>query len=304
MRGRRAGVVAALAVVAAAALTAGCGGGGSHALAFDPVAAAATKTQNAGAARIRFSTAFSSSRLQGRLLRISGTGAIDGTTGELSFDMGSMLKQLGLPSGVASSAKMQQLMHSSIKEIFLKEGGDFVIYMRLGFLASQIPGGKQWLKLDLSKVGKSAGVDFNQLLSGSEVQPTDLLAMLKTEGAEIRKVGPATVDGAATTQYHVTVDVAKALKSRGLSSPMLAGIASQIPNVPEDVWIGKDGLVHRIRLALGMALQGKSMHLAMQMDLYDYGAHVTVAAPPASQVFDATQLAQSGIGTAFGSFRS
>jgi hypothetical protein len=36
----------------------------------------------------------------------------------------------------------------------------------------------------------------------------------------------------------------------------------------------------------------------MQMDLYDYGAHVTIAAPPASQVFDATQLAQSGIGNA------
>jgi hypothetical protein len=242
--------------------------------------------------------AFSSSQLQGKLLRISGTGAIDGTTGEISFDMGSMFKQLGLPSGVASSAKMQQLMHSSIKEVFLKEDGDFVIYMRLGFLAAQIPGGKQWMKLDLSKLGKSAGVDFNQLLSGSELQPTDLLAMLKTEGAKIRKVGPATVDGAATTQFHVTIDVAKALKSRGLSSPMLAGMASRLPNVPEDVWIGKDGLVHRIKLALGVPVEGKSMHMAMQMDLYDYGAHVTIAAPPASQVFDATQLAQSGIGNA------
>jgi hypothetical protein len=34
----------------------------------------------------------------------------------------------------------------------------------------------------------------------------------------------------------------------------------------------------------------------MTMDLYDYGAHVTIAAPPSSAVFDATQFAQSGLG--------
>jgi len=37
----------------------------------------------------------------------------------------------------------------------------------------------------------------------------------------------------------------------------------------------------------------------MTMDISDYGAHVTIAAPPSSDVFDATQLAQSGLGNAF-----
>jgi hypothetical protein len=37
----------------------------------------------------------------------------------------------------------------------------------------------------------------------------------------------------------------------------------------------------------------------MAMDLYDYGAHITIAAPPSSDVFDATQLAQQGLGNAF-----
>jgi hypothetical protein len=31
------------------------------------------------------------------------------------------------------------------------------------------------------------------------------------------------------------------------------------------------------------------------MDLYDYGAHVDIAAPSSSQVFDATMLAQQGL---------
>lgn len=35
----------------------------------------------------------------------------------------------------------------------------------------------------------------------------------------------------------------------------------------------------------------------MTMDLYDYGAQVTIAAPPSDSVFDATALAQQGIDT-------
>src|SRR5262249_47804214 len=67
-RGRWAGIVAALAIAAVAAVTAGCGGGGS-ALGLDPVAAAATKTQQAGAARVRFALSVSGPRTQGKTVR-------------------------------------------------------------------------------------------------------------------------------------------------------------------------------------------------------------------------------------------
>jgi hypothetical protein len=299
LRGRKAGIATALAIAATAAVTAGCGGGGKSALAFDPVSAAATKTQHAGAARIRFSLVFSVPQLHGKMLRMSGTGAIDGASGEMTIRMGSIFKQAGLSAGALPGTTMQQLMHSSLREIFLKENGDFVIYLNLGALSSQIPGGKQWVKLDFSKLGSSQGLDFNQLLSGSQLQPTDLLSMLKTEGATVRKVDPAKIDGAAATHYHVTVDMATALKARGVTSPMLAGVAAAMPTVPEDVWIGKDGLVHRIKLSFGLEQRGRQVRMAIAMDLYDYGAHITIAAPPSSDVFDATQLAQQGLGNAF-----
>ena len=68
--------------------------------------------------------------------------------------------------------------------------------------------------------------------------------------------------------------------------------ASTLPaSIPADVWIGKDGLVRQVRLALGVA-QG---HMAMKMNLYDYGTNASIAAPPSSDVFDATQLAQTGM---------
>jgi hypothetical protein len=299
LRGRRAAIAAAFAVAAAAAVTAGCGGGStSSALRLDPVAAAATKTQNAGAARIRFALAVGSSQLQGKTLRLRGAGAIDRTSAEMTFGLGALLRQAGIPAGAMPNATRAQLMHGKMKEVSLEQNGDYVIYLRLGFLSSQLPGGEHWIKLDVSKLGKSAGLDLGQLMSGSQLQPSDLLGMLRGEGAKITKVGAATIDGTATTHYRVTIDVAKALQSKGLTSPLLGGMAAQMPKLPEDVWIGKNGLVRRVQISYGFARAGKRVHVGMTMDLFDYGAHISIAAPPSSDVFDATQFAQQGLGNA------
>ena len=292
LRGRSAAVAAALAIAAAA--TAGCGGGStSSALSLDPVAAAATRTQDAGAARIRFAMVISAPQL-GKTLRMRGTGAIDGTSAELSFKLGSMLGQMGLPSSMGGLA---QLKNTSIKEVALEQNGDYVIYMQLGFLSSQLPGGKQWIKLDVSKLGKAAGLDLGKLMSGTQFQPSDLLGMLTSEGAKVQKLGPATVDGVATTHYRVTIDLAKVLQSKGLTSPLLNGITAQMKTATSEVWIGKDGLVRRVRVSYNVAQGPTPMRMAMTMSLYDYGAHLSIAAPPSSQVFDATSFAQQGLGS-------
>jgi len=283
LRRRRAGIAAALAIAATAVVAAGCGGGStSSALQLDPVAAAATKTQNAGAAHVRMSMAMSA---MGQKLGMHGTGAIDGKSAELSFKFGSM-----------GGSMPPQLKNATIKEIALEENGDYVVYMQMPTLASQLPSGKTWMKLDLSKFGKAEGIDTSQLMSGSQLQPAELLSMLKAEGADVQKVGPATIDGAATTQYRVKIDMAKALQSKGLgSNPMLKAFAGKMKTATENVWVdAKSNLVRRIQFAYG--LHGL-MRMAMTMDLSDYGTHVTIAAPPSSQVFDMTQLAQQGLGS-------
>jgi hypothetical protein len=287
LRGHRAALAAALAVAVAAAVSAGCGGGStSSALSLDPVAAAATKTQDAGAARIRFAMVISAPQL-GKTLRMRGTGAIDGTSAQMTFRLG----QMGLPSSMGGLA---QLETTSIKEVALEEDGDYVIYMQLGFLSSQLPGGKQWIKLDVSKLGKAAGLDVGKLLSGTQFQPSDLFGMLTSEGAKVHKLAPATIDGVATTHYRVTIDLAKMLQSKGLTSPLLSGITAQMKTATAEVWIGKDGLFRRIRVSYSVHGTGR---MAMKMSLYDYGAHVSIAAPPRSQVFDATSFAQQGLGS-------
>jgi len=293
LRGRSAAIAAALAI-AVTAVTAGCGGGStSGALSLDPVASAATKTQDAGAARIRFAMVISAPQLA-KTLRMRGTGAIDGTSAQMSFKLGSMLGQMGLPSSMGSLA---QLQHTTIKEIALEQNGDFVIYMQLGFLSSQLPGGKQWIKLDVSKLGKAAGLDLGKLMSGTQFQPSDLLGMLTSEGAKIQELGAATVDGVATTHYRVTIDLAKALQSKGLTSPLLNGVTAQMKTATSEVWIGKDALVRRVKIAYNVPHGARAMRMAMTMSLYDYGAHLSIAPPPSSQVFDATMFAQQGLGS-------
>ena len=281
-----------MAIAAAAAVTAGCGGGNTNQLSLDPVAAAVTKTQDAGAARVRFDLALSTPQLHGKTLRIRGAGAIDGSSAELTFGVGSIFRVTGVPPGLSATTTMAQLTHARMTVILLEQHGDYVLYLRLGLLASQLPGGKRWIELDLSRLGKAAGLDLGKLVAGTQLQPSDLLSMLKAEGAQIRTLGSAMVDGSATTHYRATIDATKALQAKGLTTPLLSGLAAQLGTIPEDVWIGnKDDLVRRVSLSYGLA----QTHVAMRMDLHDYGAHVTIAAPPAIDVFDATQLAQQGL---------
>jgi hypothetical protein len=292
LRGRRATIAAGFAV---AAVAAGCGGGtssnSSSALKLDPVSAAATKTQNAGPVRIRFTMGIGGSQLGSKAVRMRGTGAVDGHSAELSFGLASLFGAIGLPPG-SKNATPAQLQHAKIKEIVLRQNGDYVIYMQIPFLSSQIPGGKAWMKLDLSKLGKVHGVDMSKLFSGSQFEPTDTLSMLEAEGAGVQKVGPATIGGVATTKYRAKIDVAKALQAKGLTSPMFKGMAGKMKTITAYAWVDDGGLVRRVQVAYG--IPGMA-HLAMTMNYYDYGAHVTIAAPPSSQVFDMTQLAQQGL---------
>lgn len=275
-RGRWAGIAAVFAVTGVVAVSAGCGGG-SSALTLDPVAAAATKTQQAGSARIRLGIAFRGPL--GRNVRLRGTGAVDGTSGELAIGVDSLLQ------------------HTTLREIFLQQHGDQVVFVRLGLLASRLPGGKHWLELDLSKLGRGAGLDLGSLMSGSRLSPADLLTMLKAEGSKVQDLGAASIDGVATTHYRITIDLAKALQATGSTSPLLTRVAGKLQTVPVDVWIGKDGLLHRVGVSLDSSR--RPFRLGLTMDIYDYGAQVTIAAPPSSDVFDVTQLAQRRVGRLF-----
>lgn len=275
----------ALALVASSAVLAGCGVSAT----LDPVASAATKSENAGAADMTFSATISTPSLAGgKTVTMKGSGIVAAGQSELTLDMSQLLQQAGAPAGTDATAK----------EIFLDEGGDYVLYMQMGLLG-QLPGGKHWLKIDLSKVGQKLGVDFSKLVGGQAAQdPAQMLSMLRATSGKVDDLGTETIDGTTTTHYRATVDLAKAAKLKGVSSQALQKLTGNgAPStIPEDVWVGSDGLVRQLRISFATTTDGVPLHLAMTMDLSNYGTAATITAPPSTDVFDMSDLAARGIG--------
>ena len=96
--------------------------------------------------------------------------------------------------------------------ITTKQDGKPVLYVHA---PSLIPGGKAWMKVDveqamaaLGSAGKAQG-----LLGATGQSPADALKLLEQVGS-VTEVGTETIDGAETTHYHATVDVAEALAER------------------------------------------------------------------------------------------
>jgi hypothetical protein len=275
-----------LAAVSASGVLAGCG---AVSATLDPVASAATKSREAGSADMTFTATVSSPSLPGGTsFTLNGSGVVGPGQAELTFDMAQLMQQAGAPPGI----------DTTFKEIFVDEGGDYVLYMRMGLL-DPLLGGRHWLKVDASKVGKKLGVDLDKLAGGQTTQdPSQLLALLRATSGKVDDLGAETIDGTPTTHYRATVDLAKAAEVDGVSGQTLQQLkqAGVPATIPEDVWIGSDGLIRQFRTSYDMTSGGVPLSMTMTIGLSNYGTAETVTAPPAADVYDASELVLRGLG--------
>src|SRR3954452_14221398 len=116
MHRRWSGLVLALVLVCAAAVLSGCGVERT----FDPVAAAATKTENAGGAKLAMTIGVTA---DGHSLSFSANGVFDKDQGDLTIDLSDALAAAGL-SGSDGSVELR----------YLQEDGDSVAYLNMPFL--------------------------------------------------------------------------------------------------------------------------------------------------------------------------
>jgi len=246
----------------------------------DPVASAATKTEQAGGVKMAMTV---NTSVAGHSFAITASGAFDQGQGNLTMDLSSLLGSVGLPAGAGSNINM----------IFVKENGDPVLYAQFPFLSSRLPGGKSWIRVDLGTIGQKLGVDIGQLLGQAAQNPAQALDMLRASG-NVEQVGSATIDGIATTEYKGTVDLSKAAKLSGVPDSVIQRLidAGAPTSLPVDVWIGNgDGFVRRIDLNESATKDGQTVAADVTVDLSDYGTSVSVSAPPADQVIDLSDLA-------------
>jgi hypothetical protein len=265
---------ALLALVATAAVLAGCGAQSV----LDPVAAAATKSQSAGGARISMRLTVDAPVVGSTV--VTADGAFDQQQGQLTLDLSDLLAKL--PTQLSAG-------DGQIKTIYTNENGDPILYVGASFLANALAGGKQWVRIDLAHAASSAGIDLSQILGQAGGNPADVLAMLRASG-EVTTVGPDTVDGTAVTHYHATIDLEKALTQKGIPHDAVQRLLdSGAPTtLPVDVWIGDDdGLVRQVETSYSATTSGGTATASLSLKLSDWGTPVSVEAPPADQVFEA-----------------
>jgi hypothetical protein len=176
-----------------------------------------------------------------------------------------------------------------------------VIYMQSPLFSAALHG-KQWMKLDMAKIERAHGVNLNALTSTSSSDPTQMLQTLENESDSLQSLGTATVRGVQTVHYHAVIDLDKAARNapaalRAAVQKSDARLVAMLGThrMPMDVWIGSDHLVRRLayHMAIPITSTGQTMSMAIQLDMYDFGAPVHVTAPPAGQVAELPAAAMS-----------
>jgi len=168
-----------------------------------------------------------------------------------------------------------------------------VMYMSGSELSRLLPGGKSWVRVDLSQAAGNLGLDMSGL-TGSQTDPRTSFAQLRQAG-NVVKMGPQTIRGVPTTRYNVLVDLRKGLdKLDGPSRETMEQLVNRLEAggsryVPADAWIDSEGYLRRVRLAIPGYL-GAGSSFSLTIDMYGFGGPVSVAVPDAAQVADLTGM--------------
>lgn len=290
-------------VLAAAAVAAGCGGGQGGGNAALPVLTDLTPVANATgrADSARFEMRFEMSLpALGAPFAFSATGEYDTPANQarLTMDMSSFAEFL---NGFASSfgGSSPELGDASLWKLDMLLDGD-VAYMRAPFMTSELPRGKEWVSIDLTKAAQAGGFDLGELQSfakGSD--PRETLDYLRSVAGKLTHLGTEDVRGVETAHYFAIVDVQKALArvARATDEPglldQLRSFGGAIQNIPVDVWVDADNLVRRMTMELSFVGPGGEQDRfegVIDLELFDYGTAVDVQPPPAADVVDALSL--------------
>jgi hypothetical protein len=261
--------LAALAAVVTLLLAAaGCGsndksadtGGGSEA---NPIAQAAADTTRSGSVKVDFG-------ISGKGIEGGGRGVFDtSTTGSGRLAM--TVENNGQATTVDS------LAHGS------------TLYLRSPVFQQVLPAGKEWVRVDLAQLARQHGIDLGSLVD-SNPTPNAALAYLRGSTGKVEEVGEEKVRGEQTTHYRSTIDLEQAARSaKGATRRSIRRVidVAGVSQLPVDVWVGDDGFVHKVRYTQHAS---KNQAAKISMELYDFGAPVTITPPPATTVIDFAQL--------------
>lgn len=283
------------ALVAVCALGAGALSGCGAANVVDPVARAATVSNQASGLKMHLVLRLSTPALA-TPIAATGSGTFDQTDRSGSFnlamDFGS-IPQLGQVLG-GSTLQIQEIIHG------------LTVYLKLPAALSHSAAaqGKPWIKIDLARAAKGVGISGLSSLASNPASsdPSQFLRYLRATGGHVTQLGTQTIDGQTTTGYRATIQLDKVANTlpaadRAQARQAIAGLEqmTHLHLLPVTVWIDGQHLVRRIKLAFNETADGQPLTAAMRIDFPQYGPQHPPQPPPANQVADLTgQLPSAG----------
>jgi hypothetical protein len=279
MRRRLAGVVTALLLVG---LAPACG---SDASAQEIVTRAADATIAESTAKVALSVVITGNNLPDQKLTLDAEGVIDfaGKRTAMTMDLGDSLAGAGI---AAADSTMELITEGS------------VIYMRSPlFSQGGAISADKWLKLDLTELSKTEGLDLGQLQQAGNNDPRQGLAFL--EGATkdgVETVGSEPIRGVETTHYRAEIDLEDAIEQSGAVTDPEAFRkfvdALGTKTITVDTWIDDDNRVRRVSIPMPMPTSTDG-EAKMTMDYFDFGTEARITVPAPEEVVDFSELGGS-----------
>lgn len=154
--------------------------------------------------------------------------------------------------------------------------------------AKGLPRSKPWVKVSPSPrtpVGKDLAPVVDQLRTAFD--PTQSLGLLRS-ATRVTEVGPATVEGEATTHYHADVSLRRATQSAAgsVQEQYQSMLDAGAETLNYDLWVDTTGLPLRYTLDLPAGEQLFSITGVYRA----WGERARIQQPSTKQVFDADKL--------------
>lgn len=279
--------MSAAAIAAVAVAVSGCGSS-TVASVVDPVAQAATISNQASGMRMNLVMHLTASALPAPI-----TG-----TGSGAFSLADHTGSFSLTLDLASIPQVSALLGTStfrIDEIL--DGA--TVYLKLPPALARNPAlhGKPWAKIDLATAANAAGFPgVSSLLNNPfSTDPSQFLRYLRATSGSVIKVGTATVDGFQTTHYRARIQLARvpnafppAQRAQVRRTITALEQTAHISSIPMDVWIDGQHLVRREALTISESVSGQTVGVGLTVDIPQYGPQPAPQLPAASQVADLT----------------
>lgn len=215
--------------------------------------------------------------------------------------LGSLTMQMTLPGSVGAT------LGNSLNINAVFDGHNF--YMKMpAVIASQVPGSKPWLELNLGTLAHAAGIPGLSALTNESStldDPGQYLDFLRAAASgTVKDLGQTTVDGVSTTHYQAEIDLSKLADavpagSRSSVQQLVAQLEKRFSagNMPVDAWIDSSNRIRRLAMTYSLQVPntGQTSKVVMVMDFADYGPQPKPAIPPASQTTDLLSLLHGGL---------